>query len=289
MSWVFKVFLSLFSLATIYFLSIVFLDSGLIWFQNILNSFRSKYVARTELIMDELFMTYEAHRLIVLNAACTLVFFVLLLVLAGNVLAGVTGAIFGFALPQLVLKKIKRDRMKKFDQQLVRAAESMAGALKAGHSFLQALTLVAEEMAPPIKDEFKLFLKENRLGLSLDDSLRRMAGRVKSPDLEILVTAILVSRQTGANLAEILVEIAASLRDRYKLQGQVKALTAQARLSGLVVGLLPILMGIVIYLVDPDLIHPLFSTVIGKAVLGISVVMEFLGWLWIMRLLAVDF
>jgi len=267
----------------------VLLGEGLARFNLFLSNWRRDYLRRAAGLLDDLYATMQARQLLFLNAGLALVFLLLLWLVTGSILAGLVGGAAGAFLPQAVLRRLREQRLKKFNFQLVQASEVMGGALKAGHTFLQAMNLVTEEMPRPIRDEFKVFLKENALGTPLEEALEHLTARVPSRDLEMMVTAILLSRQTGANLAEILSQIASSMREKYKIEGQVAALTAQGRLSGVIVGLLPLFLGVIIYVMDPALISPLFTTDIGHLILAVSVVMEILGGLWIKKLLAIDF
>jgi tight adherence protein B len=194
----------------------------------------------------------------------------------------------GWALPLLWLKRKTAQRAKEFNAQLAEAIGMLANSLRSGYSFLQAMDVVGREMPDPIASEFGQVLRENRLNIPLETALQGMVQRVPSDDLELLVTAVVIQRQVGGNLSEILDRIQGTIRDRIRLQGQIRTLTTQGRMSGWIVSLLPAgLLGI-LSLLNPQYVKPLFQHPVGWVLLGVAVVMQGIGMMVIRRMVDVE-
>jgi len=177
------------------------------------------------------------------------------------------GVLVGFMAPRFWLNWRKGSRLKAFNKQLPDTVTLIANALRAGSSFLQAIELVVRESRPPISIEFSRVIREVNLGLPFDLALENMVRRVKSEDFELMATAISIQHQVGGNLAEILDSIAFTIRERIRIQGEIRTLTAQQRLSGYVVGALPFFLALFIFLAAPTFFEPMFLA--PPAVLGI--------------------
>jgi len=171
----------------------------------------------------------------------------------------ILGFLLGFFLPRLWLGRRKSGRLKAFNKQLPDTVTLIANALRAGSSFLQAIELVVRESRPPISTEFGRVIREVNLGLPFDVALENMVRRVKSEDFELMATAISIQHQVGGNLAEILDSIAFTIRERIRITGEIRTLTAQQRLSGYVVGGLPFFLALFIYLAAPTFFNPMFA------------------------------
>lgn len=213
---------------------------------------------------------------------------ILALALSGNLFLGLAGAILGYLMPGLIVT-IKVDRRSKaFNDQLGDALVLVANSLRTGYSFLQSIEMVAREMPAPISVEFGRVLKEMNLGVATEDAMNNLAKRVNSDDLDMVITAVLIQRQVGGNLAEVLDNIAGTIRGRIKIKGEIKTLTAQGRISGLVVSLLPIGLGMVIYVINPEYITLLFVHPIGKMMLASAVVSQLLGIYFIKKIVNIE-
>lgn len=179
--------------------------------------------------------------------------------------------------PWVILNIKIAQRINAFNDQLGDALVLIANSLRTGYSFMQALDLVAKEMPPPISVEFARTLRELNLGLVTEEAMNNLAKRVNSDSLDLVITAVLIQRQVGGNLAEILDNISSTIRERIKLKREIKTLTAQGRTSGLIIGVLPIGLGLIIYVLNPEYVGILFSTSIGKLLLLVAFISEMLG------------
>ncbi|MFL5756434.1 MAG: type II secretion system F family protein [Chloroflexota bacterium] len=205
------------------------------------------------------------------------------------------GGIVGFFLPRLWLGRRKGGRLNSFNKQLPDTITLIANALRAGSSFLQAIELVVRESRPPISTEFGRVIREVNLGLPFEQALENMVRRVKSDDLELMATAISIQHTVGGNLAEILDSIAYTIRERVRIKGEIRTLTAQQRLSGYVVGFLPIGLAGFIYLAAPKFFDPMFSKPpevlglpAGVIIMFLGGFMMFLGFMFIRKIVDIE-
>ena len=177
--------------------------------------------------------------------------------------------------------------VRKFDEQLTDALGTMSNALRAGFSIAQAFESVAEADLHPISDEFALLLQQMRVGMNFDDALASMEKRVGSNDLSLVVTAIDIARKTGGNLTEIFDSISNTIRGRMRVERKVRTLTAQGRLQGLVVSLMPVILCVIMTMMKPKLMIPFLTSFTGIACLLVASVMVFVGWLVIRKIVTI--
>lgn len=218
------------------------------------------------------------------TAICGGIFFLI----SGNAIFLVIGAIIGFMLPKWWVKKKEQSRVQKFNDGLADVITTIVGSLRAGFSFPQALKTVGEEAQSPIKEEIETVLLEMQYGSSIEEALEGLKERMPSEDLELMIQAILIQRTVGGNLATVLDKIVSTIRDRTKVQRQIITLTAQGRLSGIVIGLLPVILGGVLYLIEPEYIGTLFGHPIGLILIGAGVVSGIIGFILIRKLTIIE-
>lgn len=212
-----------------------------------------------------------------------------------NPLAWLVGLVFGFLLPRIWLNRRKARRLKAFNSRLADTITLLANSLRAGSSFLQSLDLVVRESEPPMSTELSRVIREVNLGLTMEQALNNLSRRVRSDDLDLLITAIVIQAQVGGNLAEILDSIAFTIRERVRIKGEIRTLTAQGRMSGYVVGCLPIGLAVVISIMSPSFMAPMFEAppdiagiplgMIFLAVGGFSMLM---GFVFIRRIVDIE-
>ena len=202
----------------------------------------------------------------------------------GSIYVAPIGAALFFAVPFVWLHFKRAGRLKRFAGQLPDAMELVARALRAGHSLASGMHVVAEEMPLPICKEFSRVYEEQNLGVSLEDAMKNMCARVPNLDLRFFVTAVAIQRQTGGDLAEILDKIGYVIRERYKILGHVKALTAEGRLSGIVLIALPFGLFALMLQIKPDYVEMLWKDELGIKMSIFALVMQVLGSLWIKKI-----
>lgn len=190
----------------------------------------------------------------------------------------------GLIIPRAYVKIRQFARIRKIDSQLVDALVLISNSLKSGYSFLQGMELVGEEAPYPIAHEFKRMLRETNLGYPLEQALDGLAERVPSEDLDLVVTVIKIHRQIGGNLAEILDKIVHTIRDRIRIKGEINTMTAQGKLQGIILTLMPPAMAIGIYMLNPEFMMPLFTTLMGKLMLGAAFILQVIGGFFIKKI-----
>lgn len=198
------------------------------------------------------------------------------------------GGIVGFIVPKFIVKSRQKKRLQQFNDYLPEMISTVVNALRAGFSFFQALRNVMEESPSPAKEELEIVLQEMQYGATVEESLNRMKERMPSNDLDLMIQAILIQRQVGGNLAVVLEKIVHTIRERIKIQGQIKTLTAQGKLSGMVVALLPVGLSGMLFLVNPSYILTLFTNPIGLGLLAVGGMSMILGFFFIMKITDIE-
>lgn len=212
----------------------------------------------------------------------------LLLLITSNIVAAIFGFLIGYMSPKFWLKKKSQERITKFNNGLEDMIMTVIGSLRAGFSFAQALKTVVDESDAPIKDEIELLLKEMQYGTNLEEALEHLKERMPSEDLDLLVQAVIIQRQVGGNLAVVLETIVNTIRDRNKIQRQIKTLTAQGRISGWVIGLLPFGLSVALYLIEPSYIGTLFTHPVGLGLVGGAGVSMTIGLFLIRKMTTIE-
>ncbi len=200
----------------------------------------------------------------------------------------IVAALIGALIPYVSIRRRATKRMRKFEAQLPDAIDLIGRAIRAGHPLSAGLKMVGDETDDPVAGEFQRVFEEQRFGLPFSDTLLSLADRVRLMDVRILNTAILIQREVGGNLAEVLDNLSYTIRQRFKLRRQLRVITAQGRLSGYVLAVLPIALGFVIFLLNPSYILTLFQEPVGRLMVAIAVVLQLLGYLWIRKIVDVE-
>jgi len=192
------------------------------------------------------------------------------------------------SLPKITLIIMEKKRKEAINSALPDSLAQIAGAMRAGATFQTALETMTQETKGPISQEFALLLKEQRLGKTLDESLDNLAERIQTEEMDLVVTATQISRSVGGNLAEIFLRLSVTLRKKMEMEGKIKALTAQGKLQGWVVALLPFGIIMALMVIEPEAIRPIFSSLLGWLFLGVILIMEILGGLMIRKIVNID-
>jgi tight adherence protein B len=209
---------------------------------------------------------------------------IVIVLFGGNILTAFAIGFTGFAFPPLLVARAKKQRGELFNKQLSEALVIMGNSVKGGFTFFQSMEGVAEDMQPPISSEFAKVLREMHYGVSQEEALKHMVERTQNRDLELLVSAVITSSQVGSNLTDILDTIADTIRERIRIKQEVKTLTAQGRISGLIIGALPVVLLLSLMILNPEYYNGFFEATIGKIMIAISVAMEFVGFMIIRKI-----
>lgn len=251
-------------------------------------SYEEKYVKGAERTLDAMYLTMPAQHIIYLSfASMALGFGLVMLALRHLTLAVVIGLV-AFPMPGLVVQLLKKRRDKLFNRQLVDALVAMGNALRAGFSLPLAFELLAREMPNPMGQEMRLMTQQMRVGVTMEDALRELYRRMPSEDLDLLISSILISREVGGNLTEIFDNIADTVRERHRLEGKIASLTAQGKLQGIVVAMLPVAIGIFMYVFNPSLMQPMFQHWLGIVMMIFTGILIVIGTFFIYRVTKID-
>lgn len=251
-------------------------------------AYRASFTSQAKFSLESLFLFVDTKVILRITIVVAVLFGIIVgITLEQPVLAIVVASLL-LALPNVSLRYLKSRRQDKFLLQLPDALQMLAGSMKAGATLQMAMETAVQELRPPVTQEFDLLLRELRVGVTLDDALQNMALRMPSQDMILVVTAMRVAREVGGNLAEILERLADTLRQKAIMEGKIKALTAQGKLQGIVVGLLPIGLGFVLFQMEPESMQPLLHTKMGWMVIGVIAVLEFLGIMMIRKIVTID-
>jgi len=245
-------------------------------------------IADLQMLMQQgaVSMTTGAFLMLTLGLSVGLGLVVLLVM--RNWFAAILFAALGAWLPYLWLKRRRTRRMYAFEEGLPEAIDLLGRAIRAGHPLSSGLKMVADETQEPIAGEFQRTFEEHRFGVPFDEAIQDLADRVDIVDVRILVTAILIQREVGGNLAEVLDNLASVIRARFTIRRQLRVYTAQGRMSGYVLAALPIVVGAIIYLLNPDYGTLMFTRPLGRVFLGTAAVMQIIGYLWIRKIINID-
>lgn len=206
-----------------------------------------------------------------------------------NLIAVLGVSIVGFAIPPFMVQRSRNKRQLLFNKQLGESLTIMGNCMRSGYSFQQAMASIAQEMQPPISTEFARVVKEMNYGTSMEQALNNMVSRVKNKDLELLISAVITSTQVGANLSEILDTIAETVSDRIKIREDVRVLSAQGRMSGLIIGLLPVVIILFLMIINPNYISDFAGDPRGRLMLTGCVVMEITGFIVINKIVDIKY
>lgn len=208
--------------------------------------------------------------------------------LAVNVAAGLLLAGIGYAVPLMIMRRLRIKRVRRIEQQLVEGLELLGNGLKSGLTMQQSMELLVREFPPPISQEFSRIIAETRLGVEFTEALERMAERLDSTVLYILATGVTIAKQCGGDMTQIFSTISSTIREQATIEGKLDSVTAQGRFQGLVLGLMPFALMIVLYFVDPTHIQTLFTYRLGLWAVCAVIAMVVMAQLWIRKLLAID-
>lgn len=262
------------------------------------DSYAGTYTEDTARQFEDIFLFIPPRRLLEISRIAALTAFFLFFFILGDLstpLGLVRGLILGAIMavlvlfaPGFVLRIMKQRRLERFNEQLVDALSTMSNALRAGFSIIQAFESVVKEGRNPIAQEFGMFLQQIRVGVKFEDALQDMDKRVGSEDLTLMLLSIETARRTGGNLTEVFDKIASTIRERMRIKGRIRSLTAQGRLQGIVVGAMPFLLLGVLVMLDPQMTLGFFTQLSGIIALLAVIAMVAIGGLIIRKIVNID-
>ena len=226
--------------------------------------------------------------ILVISIGLCVVFVLLALMLVRLPIAWLIAGVVGCVTPTFWLKYKRHVRMKKFEEQFPEALDLLSRAIRAGHAFQTAMGMVADELPAPVGVEFKKSFDQQNFGLPLKEALDEMAMRVPILDVRFFVTAVLIQRETGGNLSEILDNLAHVVRERFKILRQVRVHTAHGRFTGYVLLALPAALGIALNFINPDHMRLLFEERMGHMMIATAIVMQIVGYIWIRKVIKIE-
>jgi tight adherence protein B len=248
---------------------------------------RTGLMARTELMLEQGDLPVRAAELLFYTPAFALIIFLLFAVIAGP-MAGIIGGVVVLVAPFAYLDYRQRGRRRRFERQLPDTLTLLASSLRAGFSLMQGLEAVAQEIADPMRKELQRAFTEVRLGRAIEDALGDSAVRMESRDLEWTVMAIRIQREVGGNLAALLDTVADTMVKRERVRRELRALTAEGRLSAIVLSAVSPLLLLVIYLLQPSYLDPLWHEAIGIVAIIGAVTLEVVGWFWLRKIVDIE-
>ncbi|HKK16598.1 MAG TPA: type II secretion system F family protein [Gammaproteobacteria bacterium] len=251
-------------------------------------SYKETFTESASANMADMFLFIDAARLFYLNLIAIFVLPLVIWLLIGDPITAAVIFIMLAILPGLVYTRMRKKRLRKFEEQLPDGLLMLSGAMRAGASLSIAMEGLVKEQSPPLSQEFELFMREQRIGTDFDKSLSNMEKRLPLQDFAMLTSALRINREIGGNLAEILESLADTLRRKHQMEGKIDSLTAQGKLQGIVMTGLPVLLGVLLYFLEPENMSKLWTTKIGYAVTAVIIIMEFMGYTMIKKITTID-
>ncbi len=260
--------------------------------------YKDRYLKETAVELDDVLLQMPASKILDVSVAISMLACFLTIALfafysnnftwSKGLLVGIIIAIVAFPMPRLYLKHLKKQRLIKFNEQLEDALGSMSSALKAGFSINQAIETIAAEDKRPISIEFRLLMQEIRLGVPLERALENLNVRMGSDDFELVATAIITARQTGGELTAIFDRLAGLIRERARINGKLRAMTAQGKLQATIIGVMPLFLLIMMSYAAPTAMDAFFSSIVGIMSMIAAAIMVTIGYLVIRKITTID-
>ncbi len=272
----------------------VFLMVSCLWFlclkkiTTAMENYKQTFTATASSNMSDMFMSFDANQMFMINLIAIVILPSITWLVTSDIPATLGMLAVIILLPSIFYRSMRKQRLKRFEAQLPDGLVMISGAMRAGASLNIALESLVQEQPAPLSQEFELFLKEQRLGVEFEDSLKKMEQRIPLPDFSMLVTALLINREVGGNLAETMETLGETLRRKGMMEGKIESLTSQGKLQGIVMSGLPILLGVLLNFIEPEAMSKLWTTTVGYMVLMVIVIMEMLGYFMINKITSID-
>ena len=249
---------------------------------------RSPRVSQLQKLLAQGHVGIRAGNFLMLCAIAALLFALLAYLAAGNVVFAWAGALLGFFIPYAYASHMRAKRFQKFEEKFPEAIDTLSRAVRAGHAFTTAIEMIASEITEPVAGEFRQLYEEQKFGLPVRDALINLTDRIPLVDVKFFVTAVMLQRETGGNLAEILDNLSYVIRERFKILRQVRVHTAQGRLTMLLLMALPPTIVVIMLTVNPGFISPLFTDPIGHALIVVGITLQTMGYFVIRKIVRIQ-
>lgn len=275
-------------------LACVFLMMCIVWIviakkaQKAIDDYKENFTSAASSNMSDMFMSVDPNQLFMMNLVAIVVLPLLAWLITRDIATSLVLLAVILLLPTLFYRAMRKRRLKRFEEQLPDGLAMISGAMRAGASLNIAIESLVKEQPAPLSQEFEIFLKEQRLGVDFDVSLKKMEQRIPLQDLSMLVTALLINREVGGNLAETMETLGETLRRKAMMEGKIQSLTAQGKMQGIVMTGLPVLLAVLLNFMEPEAMSKLWTTTIGWIVLTVIIMMEALGYFMINKITSID-
>ncbi len=279
-----KIFLFLVVFAGVFYL----ISLAYPFFEAVMERWQRKRMDKITPKLDSMFLDIPLNKLLLIDVLSPVVSGLLGFFISRNIWVASVAAVVGLALPILIIKRLEALRRQRFASQLVDGLMILSSSLKAGLSLLQSFEELAQEMPNPISQEFGLVIRQMQMGVSLEEAITKLKGRMRLDELDMVVTAMLVARETGGDLTQTFSRVIYTIQERNKLIGRVQSLCVQANMQGAIMSLLPILFGIFVYKVNPGFFDVFFKDNFGRGLMAYAIISEILGIIFIRKLSKVD-
>jgi len=249
---------------------------------------RSERVSALQKMLAQGQVNVRAGNFLMGCAVSAVVFGLLFMVAGGNAMFGWAGGVLGFFIPYAYASHKRAKRFQRFEERFPEAIDTLARAVRAGHAFTTALEMIATEVSEPVAGEFRQLFEEQKYGLPVRDALLNLTDRVPLVDVKFFVTAVMLQRETGGNLAEILDNLSYVIRERFKILRQVRVHTAQGRLTMVLLMALPPTIVLIMMTLNPGFIRPLFTDPVGHALIVAGITLQTVGYFFIRRIIRIQ-
>lgn len=275
-------------------LTLLFLSSGLIIY-TLLDTGTNAWVKHSGEFTDyadeslqRMFIFSDTRKILIVYVLAMVLVPLVLFLLDTSMIIVIASFIAVFFFPKLYFKRLAKKRAAAINAALPDALAQIAGAMRAGSTFVSAMQAMVEEQKGPISQEFSLLLREQRMGARLEEALDNLGERVQTEEMDLVISAALISQDVGGNLAEIFARLSDTIRRKMEMEGKVKALTSQGVLQGYVVTALPFVILIALSVIEPEAIQPMFTSLLGWIFLSIMLVLQIIGFLMIRKIVTID-
>lgn len=250
--------------------------------------YETHFTEHAEDNFEQLFLFLDTRKLWMVNIALLLVLPVFVYLFTGSLLYIVAIVVAIFVFPRWFLNTMQQRRVASINSALPDVLAQMSGAMRAGSTFLTSVESMVEETGGPIAQEFGLMLREQRMGSTLDDALANLGERVASEEMDLVITAAQINRELGGNLSDIFERLSVTLRRKQEMEAKILALTSQGKMQGWVVAVLPFLIIAALCFIEPEIMMPIFTSLLGWCFLAVIIVLELLGALMIRKIVSID-